>query len=86
MEKLEIISQIENFSDDNPEGLFGFCIVGGQDENRSYTDIGETTLYMLSKYPEQIELLEEMLVAISGYNLEELLEKMNKEQDYYNGL
>lgn len=84
--KLKALEQIENFPDNNPEGLFGFCIMGGQDEAYSYRDVGCSTLEMFKEYPEQAELLEKMLIAISGYSLESLLAKMVREQDYYNGL
>lgn len=84
--KLKALEQIENFPDNNPEGLFGFCIMGGQDECYSYTDVGQATIEMFKQHPEQAELLEEMLIAISGYSLNSLLEKMKNEQDYYNGL
>lgn len=84
--QLEVVSKIENFPDADADGLFGFCIMGGQDEAYSYRDVGYSTLKMFKDYPEQAELLEKMLIAISGYSLDSLFKKMEQEQDYYNGL
>ena len=84
--QLEAVNRIENFPDADADGLFGFCIMGGQDEAYSYRDVGCSTLDMFKEYPEQAELLEKMLIAISGYSLDSLLKKMEQEQDYYNGL
>lgn len=84
--QLEAIKKIENFPDNDADGLFGFCIMGGQDEAYSYRDVGCSTLEMFKEYPEQAELLEKMLIAISGYGLESLLKKMKVEQDYYDSL
>ena len=84
--QLEAVNKIENFPDNDADGLFGVRIMGGQDEAYSYRDVGCSTLEMFKEYPEHTELLEKMLIAISGYSLASLLKKMEQEQDYYNGL
>ena len=77
---MNVIKDIRNNGD---EGLLGFCV---REIDDCYEDSGSGILYMFEKYPEHAELLEEMLGAICGMNFDDILDKMERERDYYDNL
>lgn len=80
---METINKIKNSNNEEEPGLFGFAIREIED---TYSETGNGVLFMFNKYPEHAELLEEMLGAICGMNLDDIVNKMERERDYYNWL
>ena len=83
-EIMKVVEEIRNSDNYDEEGLFGFCI--REIDYYSYEETGRGVLYMFEKYPEHAEMLEEMLGAICGMNLDDIVDKMEKERDYYDSL
>ena len=86
---LKTLKEIESFPNSNAKGLFGFCVVDEDADgmlSNSYNDIGSSILSIFKQYPEQVEILEKMLIAISGYGLDSLLKRMEEKNDYFNSL
>ena len=75
-------ANIKKFND--YEGRLGFAIsesVG--DYGNSYEDMGESLDILINKYPDKIELIEEVVIALSGYGFETLEKKMREQKDYH---
>ena len=87
---LKMVEEIRNFNnedeeyEEDKEGLFGFCI--RETDHYSYSETGNSILYMFKKYPEHAEILEEMLGAFCGMNFEDIVDKMERVKDYYDSL
>lgn len=79
---MEMVKQVRENED---EGLLGF-IISSSMEGDEYETVGKSVLRTFEKYPEHAEILQEMLIAISGWKLESLIEDMEDERDYYEGL
>ena len=81
----EIILEIINDIDEKEEaGLLGFCVREIDDVN--YEETGNGIIYMFDKYPEHALLLEEFISRVFCMNLDDIVNKMDRERDYYNWL
>lgn len=68
-------------------GRLGFAISNSiEDYGNSYEDIGVGLDYVINKHPDEIELIEEVVIALSGYKFETLLKHMTEQKDYYDSL
>lgn len=68
-------------------GLLGFTIAESVGEyDNGYEDIGYGIDSLIDKYPDKVELIEEVVIALSGYGFETLRQKMIENKDYYNTL
>lgn len=79
-EILEFINEIDEYED---AGLFGFVII---ENNGPYDETGESVISVFKRYPEHAELLNEMLIAVSGYGVQRLKDEMEEQRDYYESL
>jgi hypothetical protein len=79
----EILNVVKDIRNNEDEGLFGFSI---REIDDSYSETGNSVLRMFEKYPEHAELFEEMLGAICCMNFDDIINKMEKERDYYDSL
>lgn len=70
--------------DEDESGLLGFCI--RENDDSPYSETGNSVLFMFNQHPEHAELLDNMLIAVCGCGIESLLDKMDRERDYYNYL
>lgn len=86
MYKEDFIEEFENIECEDREGLFGFAVMEMEyDDN--YSDIGYSLLNIIEnadKYT--LKIIEETLLAITGYDLEHLLDKMKRNEEYYDSL
>lgn len=75
---------------ENASGRLGFEIVEAQSgqfwESDSYETVGESVISLVRNNPEQIELIEKVLIAITGYGFESTKIHMDEHEDYYNSL
>lgn len=72
---------------DMDNGLLGFTIAESVNEmDNSYEDIGYGLVSVIEDHPEQIDLIEKVVIALSGYSFETIIEKMEDNSDYYNSL
>lgn len=75
------ISKMEDY------GLLGFTISESVNEmDNSYEDMGYHLDQVISENPDQIDLIEKVIIALSGYCFETLKEKMENNRDYYGSL
>ena len=81
--KEEIMNVVKDIRNNNDGGLLGFSV---REIDECYEDTGNGILYMFEKYPEQAELLEEMLGAICCMNFDDIINKMEEDRDYYDSL
>lgn len=71
---------------DNP-GLLGFTISESVNEmDNSYEDIGYSLDNVIYDNPGQIDLIEKVVIALSGYTFETIIDKMKDNEEYYNSL
>lgn len=85
-EVMKIVGEIENFGNgEYPDvaGLFGFSI---ESEIDDYRQTGMSVMSVFGNHPDKADILEEMLVAICGWSLSSLKEKMAEKADYYRSL
>lgn len=69
---------------DEWQGLLGFVITeSAGDYDNSYEDMGSNLARLIEKHPEQIELIEAVITAISGYSFETIRQIMAEKKDYY---
>ncbi len=68
-------------------GLFGFVVVEAIDDGyNSYEDIGNYLKRVVDENPEQFELIEKVVTAISGIDFKEIEKQMEEKADYYDSL
>ena len=68
-------------------GLLGFVIAESAGEyGNSYEDIGRGVDYVINKYPDQVDLIEEVIIGITGYSFATIREKMKENKEYYEAL
>lgn len=79
LDNKRIMRSIKNI-DDNDIGLLGFTIA---DEIDCYEDTGDSVISIFKKNPDQAELLNKMLIAICGYDIEMITAKMEKKRNCY---
>ena len=79
----QIIKSIGAICDNEDEGLFGFVI---NETDDSYDDVGNSVVSLFKSNQEQAVLLERMLIAITGYGVDSLMQKMEENRDYYDSL
>lgn len=77
------VNEIEASNYPEPRGLLGFCI---ESEIDSYKETGNGVIDTFKRHPEQADILEEMLIAICGWGIESLKEKMEENAEYYSRL
>lgn len=77
------VDEIEASNYPEPGGLLGFCI---ESEIDSYQEAGNGVIDTFKRHPEQADVLEEMLIAICGWGIESLKEKMEENAEYYSRL
>ena len=71
----------------NYYGLLGFTIAESVNEmDNSYEDMGYHLDDVISENPNQIDLIEKVVIALSGYCFETIKDKMKENRDYYNSL
>lgn len=68
---------------DDAAGRLGFEIAESID---SYDDTGSYIIYLVNKYPEHFDLIEEVVIAICGYGFDSLERKMKEDTTYYDSL
>ncbi len=68
-------------------GLFGFVVVEAIDDGyNSYEDIGKYLKRVVDENPDQFELIEKVIIAISGIDFKEIEKQMEERADYYDSL
>ena len=68
-------------------GRLGFAISESiNDMDNCYEYIGECLDYLIDKYPDKIGLIEEVVIALSGYSFETLRKIIREQKEYYNSL
>lgn len=80
---MNAVKEIEGSDYPEPDGLLGFCI---ESEIDSYKKTGSGVIDVFNRYPEQAGILEEMLIAICGWGIDGLKERMAEKAEYYSGL
>lgn len=80
---MDAVKEIEESGYSEPGGLLGFCI---ESEIDSYDKVGNGIISVFNRHPEQADILEEMLIAICGWGVEGLKERMEENAEYYSGL
>jgi len=78
---LEIINDIY---EKDEGGLLGFCV--REIDNVNYEETGNGIIYMFDKYPEHALLLEEFISRAFCMNLDDIVNKMDRERDFYDSL
>lgn len=73
------VGQIEH----EDAGLLGFVVSENID---NYTETGLDIIRLFETYPEQAEWFDKMLIAVCGWSIESLLDRMEERRDYYEGL
>ena len=69
------------------QGLLGFVITeSAGDYDNSYEDMGNNLAALIEKNPEQVELIEAVITAISGYDFETIGQIMDEKKEYYYSL
>ena len=82
-----IMNAINNIYNKEDEGLLGFCVREEvENDQENYERVGNYIVYLFKKYPEQAEILEEMLIAICGWGIESLRKIMEEQRNYYKSL
>ncbi len=77
-------SMIKNNED---HGLLGFVISESVNEmDNSYEEIGRRLDEVISNNPDQIDLIEKIVIALTGYCFETIKDKMEDNREYYNSL
>ncbi len=86
--KEEYKALVDSISEmENSDGRLGYAIALAMDEDDNYyKDIGRNVIRMCYKYPEQVNIVEETLIAITGWGLETLKAHMEEQIDDYNSL
>lgn len=80
---MKVVGDITSSNYPEPRGLFGFCIESQID---SYEKVGENILGTFKRHPQQADILEELLIAICGWGMESLKERMEENAEYYSSL
>lgn len=79
------IREIEKF--DDYEGLLGFSVIESVNEkDNSYSDVGSHLLSLIERKPECADIIEETVIAITGWSFESLIRQMRSNKDYYSSL
>ena len=82
-----IMNIVNNIYSAKDEGLLGFCVREEvENDTENHMKVGDYIVYLFKKYPEQAELLEEMLIAICGWGIESLRKIMEEQREYYESL
>lgn len=79
------IAEIEKF--DECEGLLGFAVMESvSDVDNSYSDVGKGLLQLVESKPEYAGIIEETVIAITGWSFNSLINEMRAKKDYYYSL
>ena len=80
---MDAVKGIEESDYPEPVGLLGFCI---ESEIDSYDKAGNGIISVFNRHPDQADILEEMLIAICGWGIEGLKERMEENAEHYSEL
>lgn len=80
---MKAVDEITSSDYPEPGGLLGFCI---ENQIDNYAKAGESIIATFKRHPQQADVLEEMLIAICGWGMESLKERMEENADYYSSL
>lgn len=84
---IAIMNSVNDIYNKEDEGLLGFCVREEvENDTENHGKVGSYIVYLFKKYPEQAELLEEMLIAICGWGIESLRKIMEEQREYYESL
>ena len=78
-----IMEAVDRSRNTDDEELLGFVISESID---NYTETGQDVLRLFETYPEQAERFDNMLVAVCGWGIESLLDRMEEQRDYFESL
>ncbi len=82
-----IMNTVNNIYNQEEEELFGFCVRNEvMNDMESFKKTGHYILYTFKKFPEQAEILEEMLIAICGWGIGSLQRIMEEQREHYDSL
>lgn len=87
MDNTEILEVVNKMDREN-DGLLGFTIAQAIEEpDNGYETIGSSVISVFEKYPESANILDEMLIAVTGYSIKTLIqERMSEEENTYDAL
>lgn len=84
---MEAVKKIQNYDMEDAFGCFGFVISdASMNPDNCYEDIGRYVIRCFNQYPEQADILDEMLTAICGWSISSLIEDMERKRSYYEAL
>ena len=78
---MHIYEPIKEFNND---GLLGFVISESVNEmDNSYEDMGRNLINLIERNPDQIDLIERVVIALTGYSFETIKDRMEYNKEYY---